>query len=225
MNKRTRIILLVIGIPIFTYMFLGQLGVLKLYSNPSTANEPALKLNSKMLVSNLFKPRIGDFVCFKFKDEEFGSYIKVNRLCGLENDTLEIKNGIVYLNNLNLDKDLTLIHNYKVSISVFENLRKEGLINESSTSGIISKESYFVSLNNSIAERYDLIGNRIIEKKDSESIRKIFNQNWNKDNFGPIIIPEGKIFVIGDNRDNSNDSRYVGLIDKDKIIGVVVKKF
>jgi len=225
MNKRTRIILLIVGIPVFTYMFLGELGVLKLYSNPSTANEPALKLNSKMLVSNLVKPRIGDFVCFKFKDEEFGSYIKVNRLCGLENDTLEIKNGIVYLNNINLDKDLTLIHNYKVSFNVFENLRKEGLINENSTSGIIGKESYFVSLNNSTAERYELIGNRIIEKQESESARKIFNQNWNKDNFGPIIIPKGKIFVLGDNRDNSNDSRYVGLIDKDKIIGVVVKKF
>jgi len=227
MNKGTRIILLVVGIPIFTYMFLGQLGVLKLYSNPSTANEPALKLNSKMLVSNLVKPRIGDFVCFKFKDEEFGSYIKVNRLYGLENDTLEIKNGIVYLNNLNLDIGLNLIHNYKVSTSVFEKLRKEGLINESSTSGKISDELYLISLKDDIAKKFNLTSHRIIENKDDESkyVKEIFNENWNKDNLGPLIIPKNKIFVLGDNRDNSMDSRYVGLIDKNKVVGVVIKKF
>ena len=37
----------------------------------------------------------------------------------------------------------------------------------------------------------------------------------------PEIIPEGKIFVMGDNRDISNDSRYnqVGLIDVKDVIG------
>ncbi len=229
MKKSTRIILIVIGIPIFTYMFLGQLGILKLYSNPTTANEPNLKLDSKMLVSNLIKPKIGDFVCFKFKDEELdlGVFIKVNRLCALENDTMQIKNGVVYLNNLNLDKDLNLTHNYKVSTNVFEDLEKEGLINESTTSGKINDELYFVSLEDSIAKRFNLISNRVIENKGDKNkfVKEAFNENWNKDNFGPLIIPNGKIFVIGDNRDNSMDSRDIGLIDKDKIVGVVVKKF
>ena len=37
--------------------------------------------------------------------------------------------------------------------------------------------------------------------------------------FGPVTIPEGKYFMMGDNRDNSADSRYFGFVDRKLIIG------
>lgn len=37
--------------------------------------------------------------------------------------------------------------------------------------------------------------------------------------FGPAEIPEGKIFVMGDNRNNSDDSRNFGPIDADAVVG------
>ncbi len=40
-----------------------------------------------------------------------------------------------------------------------------------------------------------------------------------RDNFGPIVVPEGHIFVMGDNRDNSDDSRFWGPLDKRDVIG------
>ncbi len=37
--------------------------------------------------------------------------------------------------------------------------------------------------------------------------------------FGPATIPEGKFFMMGDNRDNSADSRYFGFVDRNRVVG------
>jgi signal peptidase I len=40
-----------------------------------------------------------------------------------------------------------------------------------------------------------------------------------RDNFGPVTIPTDQFFMMGDNRDNSYDSRYWGFASRESLIG------
>jgi signal peptidase I len=58
-------------------------------------------------------------------------------------------------------------------------------------------------------QRDHLVGGRL----DSRRYRPT------RDNWGPIVVPVGKFFALGDNRDRSEDSRYWGFLDETDIKG------
>ena len=66
------------------------------------------------------------------------------------------------------------------------------------------------------------------QKSDARTMRKSFPMEaWPphefdpraRDNLGPVTVPEGQFFVMGDNRDESYDSRFWGFVDEEAILG------
>ena len=58
---------------------------------------------------------------------------------------------------------------------------------------------------------------------DGEYVPQDMLEHPRMDNLGPITLAPGYYFVMGDNRQNSRDSRVVGAIARDAIIGQVVQ--
>ncbi|MCX5683699.1 MAG: signal peptidase I [Planctomycetota bacterium] len=59
-------------------------------------------------------------------------------------------------------------------------------------------------------DEIELRGNRLIVNGRAVESRS---------DFGPVTVPEGQYFLMGDNRDQSLDSRYFGFVERDRIVG------
>lgn len=132
-----------------------------------------------ILSKELRKIKRGDVIVFEYPRDPNKDFIK--RAIGLPGDTIEIRDGILYINNVPANE---------------ENIGSP-------------KEEYNYS-GKLYYERIDSI-THLVMHQEPRSMLSI--------DYGPVKVPEDSYFVMGDNRDNSSDSRVWGFVKKSAIKG------
>lgn len=83
---------------------------------------------------------------------------------------------------------------------------------------VVASEGQTVEIKNKIVYVDDRMIPDPLSAKHSD--QRILPEDYStRDNFGPAQVPAGHLFVLGDNRDNSQDSREWGFLDQGLIKG------
>lgn len=223
---KTLKILSIIFAVFFAVWAVGQYtGMLRLYSIPVITNYPSLQLGDHVISSNLVAPKRFDFICYSATSPEYQNEIWVHRVCGIEGDIVEIKNGVLFVNGRNADSGLPLAHDYNIHVDDFdrlnlaEQIREEDFYQYTTDSVATYLPDYMVSKNSLRAKRV------VRPKEPDKFIDSIYSSSgWSVDHFGPVTVPKNKYFVLGDNRNRANDSRFTGFIKKSNLIGTLVSE-
>lgn len=213
-------------------------GMLLIFSIPGPANEPNVKTGDKIYVSNMKDPVLYNFIVItgeyadsmnmtSMPDHKPGSHY-FYRLCGTPGDILEMKNGILYVNDKNFDSGLNLNRSYKITNTEFYSIEQDDIIAGESAGAMymISNDTAMVTFDSTLLKKYASKIHPVlyIMPHSQQGPFKWNNKDtqWTTDNFGPLKIPAGCYFVLGDNRHNAMDSRYTGFVKKENIRGVVL---
>lgn len=158
-------------------------------------------LNTKIL--NIGAPKTGDIVLFHWPKDTRILYVK--RLIGTPGDHIVYKNKILTINGITAKQsDLGMDLDQEYSVATPIKVMEETL--PISPTPVNASTDKFSNASNNTA---------IISIKHKIFIRPGTNINENFD----VIVPPKHYFMMGDNRDNSGDSRIWGFVPEEYLVG------
>jgi signal peptidase I len=184
----------------------------------------------QLVILKTGEPKINDLVIFKlpFVDDNSSIYANpsiVKRIIAGPGDTLQIIDKIIIVNGSELSLPPSFVRNY-------QNVKESGLEDKNifySGSGwnsdnygpiVIPSRGDTLTINNENIHKWQHLifyeyGKKVVRKEGSViTIDGLPSKEY--------IVQKDQYFVIGDNFNNSHDSRYFGFINEDMIVGRVM---
>ena len=159
-------------------------------------------------------PERGDVVVFRHPGPDNEDWVK--RVVGLPGDTVQVRSGQVFLNGRPLPR--TRIADYLVPVSANSPCRRVGPLTREGAGPDGQRVCAYARF------RETLPGGRSYDVIDQDPAGEL-------DDTPVFRVPEGQLFVMGDNRDDSQDSRVpvqlggVGMLPVDNVLGRALVTF
>jgi signal peptidase I len=134
-------------------------------------------------------PQRGDIIVFIYPKDE--SYYYIKRVIGTPGDTVELRNKVLYINNQMVTRE-------QLTGPEPEKLLKS-----------LDDPKYSPKSIDVYREHLGNVDHLIMNDRN----------NFMSENFPPTVVPPDSLFVMGDNRDFSNDSRFWGFVPMKNVKG------
>lgn len=204
-------------------------GALQLNIAANNYCRPGIREGTIIAISSLKKPARNQFISFyELPAEPAAVKTKgVLRLAGMPGDTIEIRNGDLFVNNQPADRQLNLIKEYGISNQFADKAIK--LLRYQTMNRRLEYGADSIYLQLGRKELLKLENEHIAAARRSQpvhtnyaAIAGMFKADWNNDHFGPYIVPAGHYFLLGDNRNDCRDSRHFGPLPAERLAGTVL---
>jgi signal peptidase I len=201
--------------PVILVVFFIRSFLIEPFKIPSGSMIPTLQVGDFILVNKfiygvrlpvinqkivpLSNPQRGDVMVFRYPEDPSLDYIK--RVVGVPGDSVEYRNKRLWINGAEQPQEADGDYNYvETGLNFVHTEKRLETLGERKHAVLINPEMPTLHLG-AVAE----FSGRENCSYDNEMVR--------------CKVPDGQYFMMGDNRDNSRDSRYWGFVPDNQIVG------